>query len=185
MLHSMKIVMMVLMLVLAVSAQAAEKVYKSVGPNGEVTFSDTPSRGSKAIEVQPTPTYVPAPLPALTPAPATVPKNVKLGYQTLRITAPPPEQTIISTAGNFSVQAQLAPALMAGDQVQFLLDSKPVSTGTRLSAALHNVNRGAHTLRVQVLNAGGNVVIQSDPVTVFLQRPSIHLPGHKAKHPSP
>ncbi len=168
---------------LPTAVHAEEKVYKSVGPDGEVTFSDTPSHGAKEIEVKPAPSYTPAPLPPMGTGPA-APAAVQ-AYQNLRIVSPPAEQTIVDTAGNIQVAASLQPGLREGDRLQFLLDGKPVSTGSSLSLELHNIDRGAHTLRAQVITADGKVLIQSDPITVFLQRPSLNLPGRPKPSPPP
>ncbi len=186
----MKILLVVMLLLVVASAQADEKVYKSIGSDGVVTFSDTPSRGATQIEIKPAPSYrsVPlpplAPLPALAPAPASAPA-AQPTYQSLRITRPRANQTIVNTAGNFTVSATLSSPLMGRDKVQFLIDGKPIHTGTALTVVLHNINRGAHTLRVQVLGPKGNIVLQSGPVVVFLHRPSVYLPGHRAGHPAP
>lgn len=171
---------------LPAAAHAEEKVYKSVGPDGEITFSDTPSRGAKEIEVKPAPTYTPAPLPPLgTGRAAPAAPAAAQAYQSLRIVSPPAEQTIVDTAGNMQIAASLQPGLSEGDRLQFLLDGKPVSTGSSLKVELHNINRGAHTLRAQVITADGKILIQSDPITVFLQRPSLNLPGRPKPSPPP
>jgi hypothetical protein len=64
-------------LFLCLSSTAFAQVYKSTDADGNVTFSDTPSTDSKAVEVEPTNVA----------DPAKVPEN----------TAPPPEPKVVKT----------------------------------------------------------------------------------------
>ncbi len=73
-------------LFLCLSSTAFAQVYKSTDAEGNVTFSDTPSTGSKAVEVEPTNVADPVEVPVNTsPAPAPEPKVIK--------TERPPEAT--------------------------------------------------------------------------------------------
>ncbi len=75
--------------------------------------------------------------------------------------------------GTFNVSVSIRPALHSGHQLQLVLDGKPYGTpsgGTRFT--LHEIDRGDHSLAVQVLN-GERVLQSSPPVTFTVQR--VHL----------
>ncbi len=69
---------------------------------------------------------------------------------------------------------QLEPDLREGDKLNLLLDTNPVSAPqTGVTFVLSNVDRGTHTLQVQVIKAQGIVLMQSQPTTFTLQRITI------------
>ena len=99
------------------------------------------------------------------------------------IARPPPTRSLPSATshgrelrannGTFNVSVSIRPALHSGHQLQLVLDGKPYGTpssGTRFT--LHEIDRGDHSLAVQVLN-GERVLQSSPPVTFTVQR--VHL----------
>ena len=65
-------------LLLCLSCSAFAQVYQSTDDEGNVTFSDTPTEGSKAVEVEETNVADPVEVPANTsPAPAPEPRVIK------------------------------------------------------------------------------------------------------------
>jgi hypothetical protein len=78
---------------LCLSSTTFAQVYKSTDAEGNVTFSDTPSDGSKAVEVEKTNVADPVEVPEnKSPAPAPEPKVVK--------TERPPDVTVEKDYGD-------------------------------------------------------------------------------------
>ncbi|HKK06575.1 MAG TPA: DUF4124 domain-containing protein [Gammaproteobacteria bacterium] len=178
-----------LILCLCAPALADQKVYKTVGPNGEVTFSDKPSPGAKEMDVPPAPSYKAPPLPVLPQSPSDTLQNqtqqTTSRYQLVSIVAPANDQTVVNTAGKVQVTVLIQPPLKAGrgDEVRIRLDGKVVKTGNSPNVTLDNVNRGTHTVSAAVVDRDGNTLIESSSNTFHLHRPSIHLPGRKKPNP--
>jgi hypothetical protein len=151
---------------------AASQVYRQVDKDGNVTFTDNPAADAEPVEIRELNTI--APPPELAPRPeSTVPKQpATVGYE-VSITAPTNDTVIPRGPGNFSVAASLSPALKSGHQLQLLLDGNPrqePQTGT--TWALTNVFRGTHALEVAVIDEAGNQLAKSQPITVYVFRPS-------------
>jgi hypothetical protein len=58
----------------------------------------------------------------------------------------------------------------AGDQVRLLLDGLPHGTSRGLEFTLSNVDRGTHTLAVEVIDSSGAVLLTGAPSTFHLLR---------------
>lgn len=93
-------------LLLCLSCTAFAQVYKSTDAEGNVTFSDTPTDGGEAVEVEPTNVADPVKVPENTsPAPAPEPKVVK--------TERPPEVTVEKDYGDDDGYYGVRPRLKA------------------------------------------------------------------------
>ncbi|MFZ5466077.1 MAG: DUF4124 domain-containing protein [Pseudomonadota bacterium] len=185
----MRILLLPLLIALSLAAQAAE-VYRYVDEKGGVVFTDKPQKGAEKVVIEPAPATsvvvpgLPAAVPA-TPAAQAVTKPGSepfAGYEALRITQPSPGEPLLSTVGDVDVSINLHPALRAdlGHGLTVLLDGVPVVQNTaRMNLALSNIERGEHVLEAFVLDAAGQVLIQSAPVRFTLQRPSLLQPGRQ------
>ena len=93
----------------------------------------------------------------------------------VRIVAPAPETTIYDNNGNLSVEVALsqAPDTVAIDQLTLLMDGTAVAKGRDLSFELNNIDRGTHTLQVQVFAANGKLLATSPPVVFHMWRASL------------
>lgn len=188
---AMRFLSLILILSLCAPALADQKVYETVGPNGETTFSDTPSPGAKEMVVPPAPTYQAPPIP-MTPSPSGNPSSqVSTGqsdaYHLVKIVAPADHATVVNTAGTVAVTVLVEPPLKVGrgDRIQLTLDGNPATEAASPNISLKGVDRGTHTLEAQVVDRVGATLMESAPVTFYLHRPSIHLPGRKKTAPPP
>lgn len=176
----------ILLMTLALSCTAQAEVYKTIGPDGTVIFSDQPAPDAEKVRLPPVPTYT---APKLPPPAESAPAGEQgdagqaAAYKTFALASPAgPEATVRDTAGNISVRVKIDPALQAeaGHRIQFLLDG--VAQGEPVAAVgltFQNVDRGSHTVSAQLLDAGGNVLRTTNTVTVFLHRPSVNLPARQ------
>ncbi|WP_156507814.1 DUF4124 domain-containing protein [Halioglobus sp. HI00S01] len=168
-----------LMILALASAQAWSQIYKTVDENGNVSFTDTPPPDSNTEQVQLQQTNSTAPPPDI-PAYGTSATAADTGADesavpVARITAPEQETTIPMGPGNFSVSATVSPALSKGQAMQLLMDGEP--QGEPQAAGfwdLTNTFRGAHDLEVTVVSPDGETLSTSEPLRVYVMRPSIN-----------
>lgn len=163
-----------LLLLLCWPLLSQAQIYKSTDADGNVVFTDKPPVGaSKNEQVQlkrlnttpaPDPTVQPPRAEAVSVEPAAQPR--------VAITSPENDAVIPMGPGNFSVQVETAPPLAEGQTLELLLDGTPVAPPqTSGSWALSNVLRGGHDLTVRRLDGGGEPLVTSEPVRVYVMRP--------------
>lgn len=100
-------------------------------------------------------------------------------YRSLAIGAPADGATVFDNGGNVEVSVSISPALRAGDRVVLALDGRAVRERSGARFALSRVDRGEHTLRARVIDAGGNTLISSAPATFYLWRASRLFPNRR------
>ncbi|WP_426414973.1 DUF4124 domain-containing protein [Aestuariirhabdus sp. LZHN29] len=156
------------------------QIYRTVDPAGNVTFTDNPPEGqaSEAVKLKPMTTVSP---PAVKPLPddsepddSETPSQ-EFSYTSLQILSPEPGETIRG-AGDFQVVAATDPEMRESDSARLLIDGNPFDKRQKsLSFALTNIDRGAHTLEVQVVDRKGKTLISSR-VEVFVHRANLGTP---------
>ena len=160
---------------------AETTIYRTTDAEGNVVFTDAPhatsSNQSERVEIQPTNTTPPPPEVERVMQPAE-PKKATTKWE-VGITSPANETTIPMGPGNFSVGAEVKPALGAGQQLQLMLDGSPQGEPRQTGSwDLTNVFRGEHKLTVRVVNDSGKTLATSEPVTVYVMRPiQTRVPG--------
>ena len=100
-------------------------------------------------------------------------------YQSLDIVSPNDDAVIHDNSGRFDVDTMLIPPLRVddGDRFVFIIDGAPMPPMRDGFLALDQLQRGSHTLQVQVVDAAGNALITSAPRTVELWQASQLAPG--------
>lgn len=162
---------------LILSASHAD-IFKWTDSQGNVHFSDTPRQGAVKLNLPETqsfsaPTPTP-PSPEETSEPERSGKQMEHVYTKILIEQPQNEETIRNNQGSIAVSVKVTPELMPGDKVQLILDGTPIGEPQpALQFGLNGVNRGSHTLAVQIVDKSGNVMSTSDSITVFLFRPTV------------
>lgn len=161
--------------VMLASAANSATVYKKLDENGNLVFSDEPFEGAEAIDVKPVPTInlnIPQSLSTPTPATPTTPKAVT-AYQSLSITSPQADSSLVNTGGLGTVKVSSQPALQGDHQYKLLINGEHKGTQSNNSFSLDNLFRGAHTAVVQIIKSNGEVVKVSSPVTFYVRQHSI------------
>ncbi len=153
------------------------QIYKSVDANGVVSFSDTPPKGPQdKVEKLQTPSQVNS-MQAIPVAPIDAGNSDSAEAEperTLRIVSPMENATIPMGAGIFDVAVDATPELGDGESLELYLDGEKVGeTQTELSWTLTYVIRGAHKLEAKWVSEDGAILATSEPITVFVLRPSI------------
>jgi hypothetical protein len=168
---------LLLALLLAPISCLADSVYRTTDEQGNVVFSDTPPANTadtvERIDIQPINTAAP-PEPLATPTakpeqPEGTPFNVT-------ITDPANETSFPMGPGNFSARARVEPDMPNNGNLQLFVDGTPWGDPQRGATwALTNVFRGQHDLTVGLIDSAGESVAMSEPVRVYVHRPSINF----------
>lgn len=103
------------------------------------------------------------------------------------ITRPQAGETVHDNTGAVPVAVTVQGGALAADQrVVVLLDGKPYGAERRtLAFVLQDVDRGEHSLQVQLVDAKGAVVGTSSALTFYLWRASSQFPLRKREPPAP
>lgn len=184
----------IVIVVLALAAQAgATTVYRTTDAQGNVVFTDDPGRGGEKVELEPV-TVVPSRREgrdAESATPRAAPQESSreprepraarspfLPYDRFRITRPADGQTLpTGAAGNLAVELAVEPPLREDHRVRLLLDGEVGQSALHTDAfLLNNLPPGEHELQAELLDADGEVRHRTEPVTVYVQRASLHLP---------
>ncbi|MFP4079674.1 MAG: DUF4124 domain-containing protein [Ectothiorhodospira sp.] len=169
-----------LLLALALPAQA--EIYHWTDAQGRTVYGDTPPEGVKASPVQ-----VDAPsatTPGIPEAEARRILQRPLGtngdstdatYTRVEITQPPHDGVVRSNTGEVEVAVTTEPALQEAEdhRIRLLLDGESMGSGAGARFALSQVDPGTHTLRAEVIDASGAVLLRSDESRFHLQRTTV------------
>ena len=159
-------------------ASQAQTVYESRDKAGPV-FSDKPTPGAVAVDVQPTTVVSP---PQVAPPPPQQAASAPPAYRRLVITRPAEQDMVHSNTGAFGISASLSPPLRPNDRIRVLIDGNLVptvfrSTDLRISeqdwqATAVGAN-SEHTLQLAVVDADGKPRIESEPLSFYLRRAAV------------
>ena len=165
------------MVLVVAAGPAGAQIYKSTDADGNVVFTDKPppDAPTERVDLQPTNTTPPPQnLPQAAPKESEdQPEAVAIPQA--RITSPENETTIPMGGGNFSVSAQVEPRLDSSQGLRLTMDGEP--QGEPQASGywdLTNVFRGGHDLVVEVVDTDGEVLSRSEPVRVYVMRPSVN-----------
>ena len=168
------------------STISASQIYTWQDEDGTTHFSDKPHPGAAVLDIHlPEP---PAPLPmgnATTPADSSFTDDLPspeeplsnepaLPQPSIQIDTPSDQQTLRDNQGNLTVRASTNRKLNQGHSVQLRLDGEVYGRPqAQLTWPLTNIDRGSHTLQVELLKHG-KVIASSEEMTVFLHRARIN-----------
>ena len=154
-------------------ALAQGTVYESKDKAGPV-FSDQPSPGAKPANLPPLNVIVIEPAAPKTPAP-----TASTVYRKFAIAQPEAQGTIHSNTGAFAIKLAIEPPLRKGDVVRVTLDGKLLqgryaSPDIALTeadwAAAANFDNVEHRLQAAIVDANGNPLAESAPVSFYVHR---------------
>lgn len=153
-----------LLILVCATATASAQVFKRVGPDGKVYFSDQPGPDVRQIEVAPAQAVS---LPAVAPA-----QGESVGeedpidnvYTLFSIVSPGSDQAIRTNNGSVTVQLSILPELMPGHMIKMMVDGEDgetITSGAALSIMLSNLSRGRHSIQAMVVDGAGEVLIKT------------------------
>jgi hypothetical protein len=99
-------------------------------------------------------------------------------YQTVKILVPEAEASVHDNNGNLTVTVEISPAILTdgGDYLVLLMDGAEVARGVEPRFELKDIDRGTHTLQIQVRSADGTVIFTSAIVNFLMWRASALFP---------
>ena len=158
-------------------ATSAAQVFKRVGPDGQVHFSDIPGSDAQEIEVAPAQVISLPPAPARTDSTAAgtsdgQPVATSL-YTDFAIVSPSDGEAIRANDGNIEVSLRLQPELRPGHRIVLKLDGEDgelVESGERLNIRLTNLSRGLHSVEARVIGDKDRILVETGPVSFNVLR---------------
>ena len=190
-------------ILLVTTLSNANEVYKWTDNNGVLHLSDTPPtktinasnretlilpdvRSSAPIHQygdthdmnKPSETVSQAPLFEKNSIPSenVSPKNEKPIKKEIivSIETPSNDQTLRSSRGLITVQANLSRKLTIGERAQLMLDNQPFGAPKATTSwELSNIDRGEHTITVHIVESG-KVIASSSTITVYLHKTTVN-----------
>lgn len=169
------------MLLIVACATASAEVFRRVGPDGEVYFSDTPAPGSQRVDLEGVQSVPPRPIPkrssaTVRPTGDAVEKKSAPPYAQFEIIKPSNGQGLRANDGSVTVYLSLQPALRAGDTIVLIVDGEDgasIHSGDTLNFNLSNMSRGQHSVAARVQNAKGEKLIETGPVSFYVLRAAL------------
>ena len=171
---------LLILLLVFVSATANSQIFRRVGPDGQVYFSDQPGPDAERIELAPAQSISLPPVPEQTESvePAgdvamEQQQEVTVVYTGFSITSPVDQRGIRANDGNITVQLSVQPELQSDHMIVLTVDGEDgeaTYSSIDMTVDLTNLSRGQHTLMASVVDTAGNKLIQSDTVTFFVLR---------------
>ena len=166
---------MFLFLLAFVFTAAGAQVYKRIGPDGKVYFSDQPGADAREVDIAPAQAVSLTPLPAQTGA--AQPRNdAGASYTEFTIVSPTSDQGVRANDGNVTVSLSLQPELMSGHTVILNVDGEDgeqIRSSGGMSIELNNLSRGRHSVEATVVDAEGNALIQAGPLSFNVLRVAV------------
>jgi hypothetical protein len=161
----------------AVSDASAQQIYRTVDENGKVVFTDQPGGKrdkTEPVTVEPPNTFDPATAAGgarwnVDGGPSSQAPNA-VSYRSLTITAPANEESVRNNVGAVTVILALQPALQYGHQIRVLIDGKQEQKGPQSTFVFNELERGEHSVRGQIVDPNGKVLLASASSTFYLQR---------------
>lgn len=169
------------------SGAAFAEIYRTVDADGNVVYTDTPTSGSKPVDLPPASTYSPPRNATAVPERESAQAEEPEFYSNVQIVQPGDEETIRANTGNVDVGVQVSPELFveAGHRIQFYLDGEPVGAPSfELSTTLANIDRGEHTVAAAIVDTSGATLERTDSRRFFVQRYSILTAPNKSGTPT-
>ncbi|WP_426150530.1 DUF4124 domain-containing protein [Pseudomonas sp. DC3000-4b1] len=163
------------------SGLAWSQVYTYVDAQGNRVYTDQPRKGATPVKVPEGNRISPPPAKAAASAPAAPPGAARpirparmVHYEMFRILVPLPEASVVHASGEMIVTLTSEPGLAEGHAYRVILDGAPASQPSASPVVpLQNVDRGAHLLSAEILDAQGTVVERTPAQPVYMKRASL------------
>lgn len=160
----------------------------TVDQNGVATYSDTPKPGAIKVVVVPENNVLPDEgKTSIKEIPINTGKspdqnnikeiiNIKPAYSNFQIVSPKDQETI-QNQPILNVEVKVEPELIKGDKMVLLLDNQEQGVpqeDTKFN--IINIDRGRHQLRAKLLGRNGEVLKETNTITIFVHRASVNFP---------
>ena len=165
-----------LLLLVATSAFAEDQVYRYVGPDGAIHYTDKPpDKQAKPVQLPPLQTFKSTGTPTSGSAPASEPaKPAGTPSFSLSIDSPAAEETFREVNPDINISVSVLPGLVNGYGLIYAVDGQPQNEEpvSQTSYVVSGLERGSHTLSVSLVNARGET-LDTQSVTVHMKPPVV------------
>lgn len=165
----MRLFLLTCLVMVCTMAQAT--VYKWVDENGNVHYSDEPTKNAEVVELKEN-THNKIIIPrAISSSSASDNQGEDAIEYKVSITSPSEEDTIRDNDGKISISARITPEAPKSALYTLYMDGNKIGDAQRSSIfQLEDINRGEHRFVVKMITQVGKVLASSSPRTVFLHR---------------
>lgn len=154
-----------------VSAQE-KKIYVSRDANGVLVFSDSPLPGSEEVSFKVKPNLMEASEIKFPEKKAPTPETYNV-----EILQPEHQGTVRDNTGSVYISGRITPRFQRGFRVRLLLNGTPHGDPKSSTAfVLRDIDRGEHTLQLELLDQSGKLIAASQITTFYLHRASLIKP---------
>ena len=173
----MKMLSIMFLTVIAVTAHA--ELFKWKDAEGNIIYSDQPPPGeNKAkskVEEESLPQIIAVPAEKAsinTESRSSDDSNDKSKTRNLVIESPKHDEAVRENSGNVSISVRVEPINFAdnGSILAIYMDGKEVAKGPETTVQLLNVDRGTHTIKAELINSSGTVILATEPTIFHLLR---------------
>ena len=127
-----------------------------------------------------------APPPTSPTTTARPPEASTAQYQVLEIFQPAENETFFGADAAVIVRIRSEPELVSGDQMRLFLDGNLVEgEPTALEYSLSGLERGAHSLRAQIVDAQGKAKMLSEPRMIHMRQNTVERTARGGAEPAP
>lgn len=163
-----------LILTMIVAPLVLADVYKTVDKDGRVIYTDTPdSDKAEKVELRELNTVPgPPPLPVSTPVGSFTSRPASISYK-VEIISPRSEATIPVGQRDLAIALTLNSPLKPGHLLVYFINGELLEETTMTNIIVKDIPRGTHKLVAEVIDASGQSLGTSAPVTVNVIRPVI------------
>jgi hypothetical protein len=169
-----------LLFLVFVCATASAQVYRRIGPDGEVYFTDQPLPDAEQIKVTPAQAISMPPVGGQTETTAQPgseaagqPEEEAAAYSLFSIISPASEEAVRANDGNVTIHLLLQPELAPDHTIKLKVDGEDgndMNTVDATTIELTNMSRGRHTVEATVVDDKGNELIQTSSVSFDVLR---------------
>jgi hypothetical protein len=160
-----------LLLLIMAAPLLANTIYKTVKPDGTVVYSDVPSPDSIPVNfVQDNNVVIPSLADPLALKPELSDSNKIKTHYKVTVLSPSPEETIRNNNGEVFISFEISPEYLG--KFYLLLDNQLVNTKGKTQIRLNNVERGEHSIEVQLRDNSGKIFASSQKQTFYLHQAS-------------
>ena len=163
-----------LILLVFACATANSQIFKRIGPDGQVYFSDQPGPDAERVDVTPVQAISLPPVPEQTETVAAATQgDATVAYTEFSITSPTSDQGVRANDGNVTIDLSLQPALQSGHMIFLNVDGEDgesTNSSSGLMIELNNLSRGQHTVMATVVDEEGTALIKTEPVSFQVLR---------------
>jgi len=163
---------------LSLPMPALSQIYRTVDEDGNVVFTDIPPREDESAE------QIVVENPNSFAVDEAIPKadawivepeegeeaEPPFRYNTLEIVSPSDDEPVRENAGNITIVTNVSPRMQRGHVARLLMDGAVVQEGQQASFDLANVDRGTHTIAVEIIDEQGKVLIRTEDSTFHMLR---------------